>query len=190
MLRAPVLILSLAFASACAEPPNREMHQAQGAIDAARAAGAEQYAGEELKGAIDALAQANVAVTANDYRLALSLALDSRERAQNAAKAAVEARAKARGDAERRLAETTALVERTEARLKAPDIARLPRRVVAPVQTSVTTARTTLQETRAALEREEYDRVGKATGELTTQIQAALKSLDEAAGPPARPRKR
>ena len=93
-------------------------------------------------------------------------------------------------DAERRLAETTALVERTEARLKASDIARLPRRVVTPVQTSVATARTTLQETRAALEREEYDRVGQATATLTMQIQAALKSLDEAAGPPARPRKR
>ena len=70
------------------------------------------YAADELKSAVDALAQADVAVAARDYRLALSQALDSRERAQNAAKAAVDARAKARGNAERALAEATALVDR------------------------------------------------------------------------------
>src|SRR5688572_14820112 len=31
----------------CAEPPTREMDQAQGAIDAAKAAGAEKYAADE-----------------------------------------------------------------------------------------------------------------------------------------------
>ena len=40
------------------------MHQAQGAIDAASAAGAEEYAADEFKAAVDALAQADVAVTA------------------------------------------------------------------------------------------------------------------------------
>ena len=112
MLRAVVVVTSLVLLSACAEPPSKEMHQAQGAIDAAKAAGAGQYAADELKGAVDALAQSDVAVTARDYRLALSYALDSRERAQNAAKVAVDARAKARGDAERVLAEATAIVER------------------------------------------------------------------------------
>ena len=90
----------------CAEPPHKEMNQAQGAIDAARAAGAEAYAAQELAAASDALKRSEEAVTQNDYRLALSLAIDSRERAQTAAKVAVENRAKARGNAERIVAET------------------------------------------------------------------------------------
>jgi hypothetical protein len=69
------LIFATLFAAACSEPPSKEMNQAQGAIDAARAAGAEQYAADELKAAVDALAQYEVAVTARDYRLALAHAL-------------------------------------------------------------------------------------------------------------------
>jgi hypothetical protein len=190
MPRAVAIVISLLFAAACAEPPSKEMHQAQGAIDAARAAGAGEYAAEELKGAIDALAQADVAVTARDYRLALSLALDSRERAQNAAKSAVDARAKARGDAERALAEATALVDRTEIRLKSPDGAKRPRKVTAPIDKSLATARTTLQEARAALEREEYAKVRETTAALTATFQAAIADLDAVAPAPARSRKR
>ena len=67
------------------EPPDKEMQQAQGAIDAARAAGADQYAHEEFAAAQEALTHANEAVEQRDYRLALNHALDSRERAQNAA---------------------------------------------------------------------------------------------------------
>jgi hypothetical protein len=190
MLRAFVLLLTLFLVSACAEPPSKEMHQAQGAIDAARAAGAEQYGAEQLKAAVDALAQADVAVTANDYRLALANALNSREHAQNAAKTAVDARARARGDAERELAEATALVERADTRLKAPDTARLPARVVAPVRKTVDAATIALQEARTALEKEEYVQVGKAAAAVTAQIEAALATLDQAPAAPARSRKR
>ena len=120
--------------AACAEPPAKEMHQAQGAIDAARAAGAEEYAADELKLAVDGLAKYQEAVAARDYRLALAHALDSRERAQNAAKTAVDGRAKARGDAERQLAEAVALVQRAEARLRDTEVAKLPRRTLAPIE--------------------------------------------------------
>lgn len=190
MLRACALVIPLLLLVACAEPPSKEMHQAQGAIDAAKAAGAEQYAADALKAAVDALARADVAVAANDYRQALANALDSREHAQNAAKTAVDARARARGDAERELAEATALVQRAEARLGAPDTARLPRRVVAPAQAAVDTAKTTLQKARAALDQEEYAQVGKAAATVTAQIEAALLTIDPPAAAPARGRKR
>ena len=36
--------VTLLFVAGCADPPSKEMDQAQGAIDAARAAGADQYA--------------------------------------------------------------------------------------------------------------------------------------------------
>ena len=62
------------------------MQQAQGAIDAARAAGADRYAQRRVHSAAqDALKNAQDAVAQRDYRLALNYALDSRERAQNAA---------------------------------------------------------------------------------------------------------
>ena len=188
--RAFAFLLALTIVAGCAEPPNKEMNQAQGAIDAARAAGAEEYAGDELKGAVDALARANEAVAANDYRLALSNALDSRERAQNAAKAAVDARAKARGDAERELAEAAALVDKVAARLKQPDAAKLPRKAVTAVETTLASARTTLQQARQALEQEEYARIGTMTVALTDQLDAALASLETSAAPPAKVRKR
>jgi Domain of unknown function (DUF4398) len=70
------------------------MDQAQGAIDAARAAGADRYATTEYAAATDALKNANEAVAVRDYRLALNYALESREQAQNAARGAADAKAR------------------------------------------------------------------------------------------------
>jgi len=107
-------LLTALLAAACGSPPNKEMDQAQGAIDAARAAGADRYATTEYEAARTALKQANDAVTDRDYRLALNHALVSREQAQNAARTAADNKAKLRGDAERTLAEVTSLI--TDAR--------------------------------------------------------------------------
>src|SRR5262249_57570335 len=87
------LLLSVAVAAAlmgaaCGDPPDKEIQQAQGAIDTARAAGADQYATAEYTAAQEALKRANDAVEQRDYRLALNYALDARERAQNPAKEA------------------------------------------------------------------------------------------------------
>ena len=48
-------VLAAVAGAACGDPPDKEMQQAQGAIDAARAAGADQYAREEFTAAEDAL---------------------------------------------------------------------------------------------------------------------------------------
>jgi len=80
MRRLPAwLVVTLLVLPACAEPPSKEINQAQGALDAARAAGADQYATDEYRAAASALKSANDAVTQRDYRLALNFALDSRE---------------------------------------------------------------------------------------------------------------
>ena len=111
---AAVLLAIVLAAAGCGDPPTKEMNQAQGAIDAARAAGAEQYATDEYKAAVDALRRAQDAVTQRDYRQALNDALDSRERAQNAAREASSQKAQARSQAERLVAEvTTALAAAT-----------------------------------------------------------------------------
>src|ERR1041384_1104727 len=83
-------IVAAVLMAGCGDPPNKEMDQAQGAIDAARAAGADRYAATEYTAATDALKRAQDAVAQRDYRQALNEALDSREHAQNAAREAVQ----------------------------------------------------------------------------------------------------
>src|SRR5437763_131435 len=129
---ARALFLSATILTAsCGDPPEKEMQQAQGAIDAARAAGADEYAHDELVAANDALRRAREAVDARDYRLALNHALDSREHAQTAAKATADNKAIARADADRALiAATTALTE-ARGRLRAPDSGQAPAKALA-----------------------------------------------------------
>ena len=174
-----IVILS----ASCADPPNKEMNQAQGAIDAARAAGADRFATAELTAAVDALKRSEEAVAAGDYRQALSHAIDSRERAQSAAKMAVDGRADARGQAERAIAELATLVSRAQAQLKDPDIARANARALQEPRAIVSAAETKLQEARSALQAENYAGVTAALSGAAGQLQAALTQIDAAASP-------
>src|SRR5258706_6960077 len=103
-LRLPACIVAAVLVTACGDPPNKEMDQAQGAIDAARAAGADRYATSEYTAATDTLKRAQDAVAQRDYRQALNEALDSREHAQNAAPEAADTQRQVRGEGERDIA--------------------------------------------------------------------------------------
>jgi hypothetical protein len=166
------------------------MNQAQGAIDTARAAGAAVYAADEFAAAVEALERSEEAARESDYRLALNLAIDSRERAQNAAAQAVEARAQARGAAERAVAEVSALVGRARARLGNPEVARLPRRQLAEPEAIIEAAEESLQEARSALDADEYQKAIDAAEGVAARVEGALRALDLAAAGPAgrRPR--
>lgn len=174
------LILLLA---ACASPPSKEMNQAQGAIDNARAAGAEEYAPDELNGAVDSLKRSEEAVAQRDYRLALNLAIESRNRAQTATKTAVAARAKARGDAERLVAEANALLTQARDRLNHPDVARLSRRVVEDQRQVITTAEKSMQDARTTLNSDDYPRAIETASSVASQLRASLKALGTAPAP-------
>ena len=190
VVRRLALITATLLSVSCAEPPNKEMNQAQGAIDAARAAGADRFAAAEFTAAQDALKKSEEAVADGDYRQALSHALDSRERAQNAAKLAVDGRADARGHAERAIAEVATLLSRAHAQLKAADAARLnPRTLEGPRSTVAATGKM-LQEARTALKAEDYPAVTKALNSAAAELQAALTEIDAAASPRTAPRKR
>lgn len=162
------------------------MNQAQGAIDAARAAGADRFAAAEFTAATDALTRSEEAVAAGDYRQALSHAIDSRERANNAAKQAVEGRANARGQAERAVSEVATLLQQAQAQLKnlpASRPLRQPRATVAGVEKM-------LQEARSALAAEDYPAVHAAVDGAAAQLQAALKQIEAVVASPAPRRKR
>ena len=190
LLLLPTVLCVCLTLIACAEPPSKEMNQAQGAIAAAEAAGAAQYATTELSAATDALKRSEEAVTQRDFRLALSLAIDSRERAQNAAKLAVDGRADARGHAERAIAEVATLLSRAHAQLKDADVARLNPRTLQGPRSTVTATEKMLQEARTALKAEDYPAVTKALNSAAAELQAALTEIDAAASPRTAPRKR
>ena len=154
---------------------------AQGAIDAARAAGAEQYATEAFTAATSALQQANDAVAQRDYRLALSRALDAHERAQEAAKGAADGKARARSEAEVAIVAGSTALQTLRARLKAAEAAKVPRRDLAPAQRAAADIENRLQEARAALKTSDYVRARQVVLEIPTRITTEIAALDAAA---------
>jgi hypothetical protein len=187
---ATLVLASLAIA--CAEPPNKELHQAQGAIEAARAAGAERYATEEFTAAVEALRRADEAVQQRDYRLALNHALDGRERAQNAAREAADGKAAARGQAERMLAEVTTALAAAASRMSAAEAAKVTTKALAEPTAAIATAQEAVQEAGSALGREDYLAARQALEGRAAAIQHATRQIDQAiaAAPPARPVRR
>ena len=191
LLRLLPVFLALVLAAACGDPPDKELHQAQGAIDAARAAGADKYAADELKAAQDALDHANTAVGDRDYRLALNYALDSRERAQNAAKMAADQKAATRSDAERLLAEVTSEIAITTAKLHAAESAHQPAAVTAPLAAAIAGARQAIEEAGKALSSQDYLAAKSHLEQVTATLVAAAQRVPgpEAPLPPHAPKR-
>ena len=178
--RAGLACLLVALLAACTDPPHKEMDQAQGAIDAARAAGADRYAATEFAAANTALKNANDAVQQGDYRLALNHAIDSREQAQNAARVAADNRAQLRGDVERLMAEVKALDTQVRAWIASPASARTPRTRRAAQQV-VTQATGDLQKAGSAMKAEDYT----GAQSLLTGTKARLQKVVPAVPGPA-----
>src|ERR1051325_3181481 len=170
------------LASACAEPPNKEIGQAQGAVDAARAAGADRYATAEYTAATQALKEAGDAVTQRDYRLALNHAIESREHAQNAARQAAETRARLRGDVERSMAQVAALVAQANSRMAAAEQSRVPRRSLRDAQQALARINADVQKAGAAMQAEDYTTAQSALNGMKERIQAVITSLNGVAG--------
>ncbi len=172
------------LAGACAEPPTKERHQADGALAAARAAEAATYAPAPFQAAEEALQHYDEAVARGDYRLALNYAIDARDRAFEAAKQASNGKAAARSQAERLATELEVLLKRAEARLagsagprpSAPSAERL--RAVTKSGPGL------LQEARTRLGKQDY----RGTITLLTPPVETLRR--ELASPPAAPTRR
>jgi Domain of unknown function (DUF4398) len=174
------LLGSCLLLSACATPPSQEMNQAQGAIDAARAAGADRYATQEYDAAVKALKSAQDAVAARDYRLALNYALDSRDRAQSAAKEAASQQVMLRSSTERRLAELTALLDRAKQRLAAAQGARVSRPQLAAPRSAIAEAEALLQKAGTGIQDGEYHFSQERLAESATKLEKAIAEIDMA----------
>ena len=143
--RACLACLLVLLATACTSPPNKEMDQAQGAIDAAQ----------------------------GDYRLALNHAIDSREQAQNAARVAADTRAKVRGDVERSIAEVNALIAQVNAWIASPAATRTPR-TRRTAQQVVTASTAEVQKAGSAMQAEDYAGAHKLMTATKERLQMVL----------------
>ncbi len=175
---------------ACISPPEKEMNQARGAIEAAKAAGAEQYAPDEYKAAVGALKRSEEAVDQRDYRQALNSALDSREQAQNAARTAANQKAVVRSQAERELNDLQPIVAQAQARLKAAETTRAKRRALQADRRAIEDAEASVQKARAAMSREDYIGAREAIQGVSDKVRAAINEIDRAAESPVARRRR
>ncbi len=171
-------LLTACALSACASPPSKEINQAQGAIDAARAAGAVTYAEGAYQSATTALKLANDSVTQHDYRQALNYALESREHAQTAAREAAENRARIRAEVERTMTEIASLLAHAKVRLADAERARLPRQTLRAAREKLTQVNGAVQKAGAAIQADDYAAVQPALQGLKTQIVNVTASMD------------
>ena len=181
MRRPSAVLLLTVFLAACSAPPQKELDLAQGALDAARAAGAEQYAPKEYADATSSLQQAHDAVAQNDYRLALTRALDAHDRAQDAAKGAADGKARARGEAEAVTASAAAAVAQFKRWIDGPAAARLSAKELATARRAIAAAESALQKARAAIASEDYLGAREAAKGVPERITAEIVALDAAA---------
>ena len=168
------LLLVVSLTAACASPPNREIADAEQALKAAKAAGAERYSEITYKAAADAYRQANEAVLAGDYRLALNRALESREHAQAATRSAADGQALARDEALRTMAELSTQLASVTAQLDAAEKSRtLPRAVLRDVREALTLINADVQKAGKAINDEDYMAAQEALKGVKARLDAA-----------------
>jgi hypothetical protein len=175
------LVVAL-LAVSCTAPPDKELDQARNAITAAREAGAERFAANEIAAADQELKLASQAVDARDYRLALNHALESREQAEAATRSSTETRTRLRQDGQRSVEESTALIASTRARLEGPRAAQIPRRTRQAARQSLTELEKALQEADAALQMEDFEAAERTLASVKQRLERVVASLPKAGG--------
>jgi hypothetical protein len=173
-----LLLVSLCAPSgACGDPPDKEMQQAQIAIDSARATGGDQYAHDEFTAAVDALKRAHEAADDHDYRQALNFALDARERAQLSEKESADNRAAAKVDADRALAAANATLGVAQQRLAELEAARVPAKLLIDPRKQLEAAERRVQEARAAFDRGDFPGAIAAASASSQDLSALVVTL-------------
>jgi Domain of unknown function (DUF4398) len=173
-------------AVACSGPPQKEIDQAQSALDQARAAGADKFAASEYAAAAVSLQKAHESVDQRDYRQALNYAIDSRQRAQEATKLAPEGKTRAHDAAVGEYDRTAARANDLQSRLREADAARVPSRELQDIRTALANARTALQEASTMITAGNYDEVTKSLSEVRGKLDIAIRDIEKISLRPAR----
>lgn len=186
MRRLLVITLLLLATAGCSGPPQKEIDQAQTAVDGARAAGAERYASAEYVAAASSLEKAHAAVDQRDYRQALNYAIDSRQHATEAARLAAEGKARAKTATEALYGEIATRASQLQAALRAAETA-APNKALKAGQATLRDARAHLQKASAAISGGNYEEAGKLLANVRGKLDAAI---TEVRNIPPRPAKK
>ena len=181
--------LLLLVSAGCSGPPQKEIDQAQSALDLARTAGAERYASSEFAAAASSLEKAHAAVGQRDYRQALNYALDSRQRATEAARQASDGRARAKAAVEALYGQVATLTNQLQAALRTAETA-APAKLLRAGQATLRGARTDLQKASAAMSAGNYADATKLLTEVRGKLDAALTDVRNIPPKPVRKRPR
>jgi chromosome segregation ATPase len=169
----------LFVAVGCSEPPQKEIDQAQAAVDLARTAGAEQLAPEEYAAAAAGVQKARTAVDQRDYRLALSFAIDARQRAQDALRQAAESRKRAQRDIEALYGEVATRTNRLQTLLRETDAARAKPAELRDARATLAEARKALQEASTAITLGKFDQGSKSLTGVRGKLDTAIGDLEK-----------
>jgi len=180
-------IIASSIVACGGNPPDKELQQAEAAVDAARATSADRYAKEDFTASTDALKNAHAAVDARDYRLALNYALEAKDRADTAARDAADRKATARSNADRALRNAALGLVDIRAKLRTAQ-GRQPARVVNAAKKAAAESETRVQEARAAFEREDYPKVLEMLAAPMARLRESIRSLDGDASQSKRPK--
>jgi Domain of unknown function (DUF4398) len=173
-----VIVASSSIVACGGNPPDKEIQQAQTAVDAARAASADRYAKDDYSASTEALKNARAAVDARDYRSALSFALESKDRAESATKDAADRKATARSNADRALRNAALALVDVRAKLKSAQAAQRPLRVLNAARTAAADGENHVQEARAAFLREDYPKVMEILAAPSARLRESIRELD------------
>ena len=165
-------------AAGCSEPPQKEIDQAQAAIEAARAAGAPRFATDEYNAAATALERARAAVDQRDYRQGLSYAIDARQRAQGAGRQAVEGKQRAQKAVEALYGEAASRATRLQTLIRDAETAKVKAKDLRVSKAALAAARTTLQEASTAITLGNYDEGSKLLTEVRGKLDTAITEVE------------
>ena len=182
-------MLLLLVTAGCSEPPQKEIDQAQTALDLARAAGADKYATVEYTDAATALQKARASVDQRDYRQAVNYAIDSRQRSQDAIKQAADGKARAQRAAEAIVIDISTRASTLQGRVKAAEAARVPANDLRNAREAMAAAQTRLQEARTQIGAGNYDEAIKTLTEVRGNLDAAIGEVAKIPTRPARKRR-
>jgi hypothetical protein len=184
-----VIVASASIVACGGNPPDKEIQQAQTAIDAAKAASAERYAKDDFTASTDAMKGARAAVEARDYRLALNYALEAKERADSATRDAADRKATARSNADRALRNAALALVDIRAKLRSAQAAQKPLRVMNAARSAAADGENHVQEARAAFDREDYPKTLELLAAPSARLRESIRALDAGdASQPKRPK--
>jgi hypothetical protein len=180
--------LLLVFTAGCSEPPQKEIDQAQSAVEAARAAGAERYAADDFVAAVASLDKARAAVEQRDYRQALNYALDSRQRAGDATRQATDGKATAKKTVEALYGDIATRANNLQSALRTAESGGAAPKTLRAPQHTLRDARTALQKASAAISGGNYEEATKVLTEVRGKLDAATTEVKNIPLRPARHR--